>query len=54
MKNGIIFNRIFFQFIIFTLLILSIKGQKSKCLYMISESEIYNFYRLESNPGENK
>jgi hypothetical protein len=54
MKNGIIFDKILFQFIIFTLLISSIKGQNSKCLHIVSESEIYNFYYLKSNPKENK
>ena len=54
MKNGIILDKIFLSLIISLLLTSSIKGQNSRCLYMVSESEVYNFYYLKSDYNENK
>ena len=54
MLNGVIFKKIISPFIIFILLNSLVKGQKSRCLYLLSESEIYNFYYLKSGQDENK
>jgi hypothetical protein len=54
MKNDIIFDKIFLSFIISIILTSSIKGQNSRCLYLLSESEVYNFYYLKSDYNENK
>ncbi len=54
MKNGIFFNAIFIQFLLLSSLNLSIKGQKARCLYMLSESEVYNFYYLKSDYNKNR
>lgn len=54
MKNGIYFNMILIKFLILISLNSSIKSQDTRCLYMLSESEIYNFYYLKSEHDENK
>ena len=54
MKNGINFKKMFLSLLVLILSNLSIKGQKSRCLYMASESEVYNFYYLKSDYDELK
>ena len=54
MKNDIIFDKIFLSLIISIILTSSTKGQNSRCLYLLSESEVYNFYYLKSDYNENK
>ena len=54
MKNGIILHKIILSILISILLNSSINGQKSRCLYLVSESEVYNFYYLKSDYDEKR
>lgn len=54
MKNDILLNTIILLFSIFSIPNISVKGGNARCLYMLSESEVYNFYYLKSDYEENK
>jgi hypothetical protein len=54
MKNDKIKNKLLIYSILLFFLISSINGQQSRCLFMITESEFFNFNKLKSGIGENK
>jgi hypothetical protein len=54
MKNDKIRNKLLISSILLFFLISSINGQQSRCLFMITESEFFNFNKLKSGIGENK
>jgi hypothetical protein len=54
MKNDKIMNKLLISSILLFFLISSINGQQSRCLFMITESEFFNFNKLKSGIGENR
>ena len=54
MKNDKIRNKLLISSILLFFLISPINGQQSRCLFMITESEFFNFNKLKSGIGENK
>ena len=54
MKNDKIWNKLIIPSLLLIFLLSSINGQQSRCLFMISESEFFNFNKLKSGIGENK
>ena len=54
MKNVKIGNKIIISSLILFFFLSSIKAQKSRCLFLLTESEFLNFNGLKSGVGENK
>ena len=54
MKNEKIWNKLIISSLLLFFLFSSINGHQARCLFMISESEFFNFNKLKSGIGENK
>lgn len=54
MKNDKIWNKLIISSLLLFFLFSSINGQQARCLFMISESEFFNFNKLKSGIGENR
>lgn len=54
MKNDKIGNKPIISLLLLFFLFSSINAQQARCLFMITESEFFNFIKLKSGIGENR